>query len=205
MYGKFLAYVSFLPFAIIIAFSTLTLFVRDVHVVGIDGILFVFLTLFFWAQISFFAGQLGNEVVNMVLKHKFAESRPEQVPNSPNANESHGWPSNHTQFQSFFFVYSLLCICTRLRQSGASKLFMGFLVVVNYIALFLVYHSRLVFLIDSFHFTFNSKILDRTYLLYHFNHQCLHGCLIGSVIAIVWFIIVFKIIEPLFWKPFLKS
>ena len=218
LYGKCLGLSSLLPHAIIVAFFTLTLFVRDIHVVSLG--LFRFVSNLFWSlffQISFFAGQVGNEALNFVLKRIIREGRPLQIIGQPNVNTSYGWPSSHCQFQSFFFIYSTFCIVFRLLKSSTDipKWFILGLFSANITALTLVVHSRFVSCIFVVSLFFNSYLwflflifvfflFYRTYLRYHFAHQCLHGLLIGSVIGALWFVLVNTLIEPYILVPLIK-
>ncbi|KAI2803597.1 Dolichyldiphosphatase 1 [Blomia tropicalis] len=165
-FGKILAIFSLLPHSIIIAFFTLTIFVRDIHV------------------ILFFIGQLLNEFLNFILKKSVKEGRPVQIIGLPNTNDTFGWPSSHSQFMGFFFVYATIIITRRLLKVKPLW-FCLFLIISNFISLVLVIYSRI-------------------YLLYHFVHQCVHGLLFGGGFAIFWYLLVVNFLEP-FIIPILKS
>ncbi|UXI19721.1 Histone deacetylase [Sarcoptes scabiei] len=125
IYGKFLAIVSLLPIAIIIAFFTLAIFIRDIHV------------------ILFFIGQLSNEISNVFLKNYFQEDRPRFDWRDDLTNFSYGWPSGHSQFMAFFVVYSTLCLIFKLSMPFW---FRYSLISINLIAFALVIHSRIYLL-----------------------------------------------------------
>jgi len=85
--GLVLAVASLLPIALLVAFPTLILFRRDLR------------------TITFFAGQLANEALNMVLKRVLREPRP-----AGSHREDYGMPSSHAQFSGFFAVYLILLL-----------------------------------------------------------------------------------------------
>ncbi|CAG2102990.1 unnamed protein product [Medioppia subpectinata] len=127
--GQLLALLSLTPFGIVVAFITLTLFVRDIHV------------------IFFFGGQLMNEALCLVLKRVFRQPRPQQVVGAAHhSNRSYGMPSQHSQFMAFFTAYCLLFFVFRLKRKSYS--FKALLVVaittlfagVVYSRIYLLYH-----------------------------------------------------------------
>lgn len=85
--GLVLAVASLLPIALLVVFPTLIIFRRDLR------------------TITFFAGQVANEAVNMVLKRYFKESRPDG-----SHREDFGMPSSHAQFSGFFAFYLILLL-----------------------------------------------------------------------------------------------
>nr|XP_027201161.1 dolichyldiphosphatase 1-like [Dermatophagoides pteronyssinus] len=170
LYGNFLAFVSLLPFAIIIAFFTLTVFVRDIHV------------------ILFFIGQLINEAINYLLKNHAQAGRPENKFRdhlTSSGSSSYGWPSSHCQFMAFFVVYSSFCVCFRLSRLKPYW-FCFMLICLDLISFAFVFHSR-------------------TYLLYHYVHQCIHGAIIGTIFAIVWYTLMIFIFEPIIHRYLMAS
>ncbi|KAH9391412.1 Dolichyldiphosphatase 1 [Tyrophagus putrescentiae] len=125
-FGKPLAIFTLLPHCLMVAFFTLSLFVRDIHV------------------ILFFAGQIANELFNTALKKYVKEGRPQQIAGQPNANDSFGWPSSHCQFQAFFYVYSMLLIWRRLLVTRRRPaLYYYLLMVINTVSLLFIVHSRI--------------------------------------------------------------
>lgn len=62
-------------------------------------------------QMTFCAGMLVNELVNMIVKHTLAQ--PRLCAGHVFPNSSHGMPSDHSQFMAFFAVYSVLFIYFR--------------------------------------------------------------------------------------------
>ena len=73
-----------------ISYVTIIAFRRDLH------------------SIFCFLGQLGNEGLNMLLKHIMDEERPET-----HALTTSGMPSAHAQFMMFFAVYTMLFVTKR--------------------------------------------------------------------------------------------
>ncbi|XP_075591544.1 phosphatidate cytidylyltransferase, mitochondrial [Dermatophagoides farinae] len=138
LYGNFLAFVSLLPFAIIIAFFTLTIFVRDIHV------------------ILFFIGQLINEAINYLLKNHVQADRPankfrDQFTSSgSSSSSSYGWPSSHCQFMAFFVTYSSFCVCFRLSRLKPYW-FCFMLICIDLISFAFVFHSRTYLLYHHVH------------------------------------------------------
>ncbi|XP_066593682.1 dolichyldiphosphatase 1-like [Prorops nasuta] len=99
LFGKFLAVVSLVPFAILTGFVTLILFRRDLH------------------TIVFFVGVIINEVINFILKHTICEARPIR---RDIIYAEYGMPSTHAQFMWFFAVYTTLFVCIRLHYNSNS-------------------------------------------------------------------------------------
>ncbi|CAL7933406.1 unnamed protein product [Xylocopa violacea] len=91
-FGKLLALISLIPFAIIAGFITLILFRRDLH------------------TITFFSGIIINECINFILKHTICEARPMT---RDTVHVEYGMPSMHAQFMWFFATYTTLFICMR--------------------------------------------------------------------------------------------
>lgn len=85
-------------------------------------------------------------------------------------------PSQHSQFQAFFAVFSILYLSSLRFDSKVSRLFFHLL------KLFLVGLCVLV-------------IYSRVYLVYHYLYQCLWGALFGVLFAIFWYQINAQIME----------
>lgn len=94
-------------------------------------------------------------------------------------------PSQHSQFQAFFAVFSILYLSSLRFDSRGARLF------ANFIKLFLVGICALV-------------ILSRVYLVYHYLYQCLWGAAFGSLFAVFWYWISEKIMEPFAYKRILS-
>ena len=90
-------------------------------------------------------------------------------------------PSQHSQFQAFFAVFSILYLSSLRFDSRESRLFF------NFIKLFLVGLCGLV-------------IYSRVYLIYHYLYQCLWGAAFGSLFAILWHQISVRVMERFLYK-----
>ncbi|XP_021949754.1 dolichyldiphosphatase 1 [Folsomia candida] len=161
IYGLVLAILSLLPLAIIVGFITLIFFRRDLH------------------TITFFVGQLGNEVLNMVLKKVIREPRP--MRREVNYNEW-GMPSSHSQFVTFFALYSALFILFRLPATKLGHK-LGLITFLTGIA--------------------SGVIYSRIYLMYHTLSQVGWGAAIGGAVALVWFLTTVFVYVPLF--PYISN
>jgi len=93
--GKLLACASMAPLAVLVSFTTLILFRRDLH------------------TIAFFSGILINEGINSMLKHTIKQARP--MTRNVQYNE-YGMPSSHSQFMWFFAAYAALFLWVRLHH-----------------------------------------------------------------------------------------
>jgi len=112
--------------------------------------------------IYLFAGQLFNEVINLLLKNVFKHKRPEGAKRT-----DHGMPSAHTQFMFFFATFFLLFFLTKVK-------FRSFiwkpLYVMSILALTgLVAYGRLV-------------------MSMHTLDQVLVGAVFGTLIGTFWFL-----------------
>ncbi|XP_076241469.1 dolichyldiphosphatase 1 [Calliopsis andreniformis] len=132
LFGKLLALISLMPFAIIAGIITLILFRRDLH------------------TIAFFGGIIINESINFILKHTICETRPMK---RENIHVEYGMPSTHAQFIWFFVAYVILFICIRLHYNNNSNISERFwriaiivtciiiAVLVTYSRVYLLYHT----------------------------------------------------------------
>ncbi|KZC11839.1 PREDICTED: dolichyldiphosphatase 1-like [Dufourea novaeangliae] len=130
-FGKLLALISLIPFAIIAGIITLILFRRDLH------------------TITFFSGMIINDIINFILKHTICEARPMRR----NVHVEYGMPSSHAQFMWFFAAYTTLFICIRLHHNNNSSVSERFwrvtsiaaciiiALLVTYSRVYLLYHS----------------------------------------------------------------
>ncbi|KAL2815989.1 phosphatidic acid phosphatase type 2/haloperoxidase [Aspergillus granulosus] len=141
------AWLALVPQALCVVYVTLVWATREVEV----GLMF--------------AGQLGCEALNFVLKRIIKEERPKQM-----FGKGYGMPSSHAQFASFFAVYMALFLLFRqspspFNQGPISRIFasLGIAVVAAAVA------------------------ASRIYLTYHTTRQVLAGCAVGVLFALVWF------------------
>lgn len=119
LFGKLLAVISLVPFAIITGFITLILFRRDLHTVSnciiLVNLIYYPHKLYIYIhlsqlQIAFFSGIIINEGINFILKHTIREVRPMK---RDSLYTEYGMPSTHAQFMWFFAAYATLFICIR--------------------------------------------------------------------------------------------
>lgn len=89
------AYLALLPQALCIIYATLILSTREVEV------------------LFMFAGQMGCEALNFLLKRLIKEERPRRI-----HGKGYGMPSSHTQFVAFWSVYLALFLLVRHRPSA---------------------------------------------------------------------------------------
>ncbi|KAK6511556.1 hypothetical protein TWF481_000471 [Arthrobotrys musiformis] len=109
-----------------------------------------------------FAGQLGNEAINYVLKRVIKEARPTNL-----KGKGYGMPSSHTQFMFFFATYISLWIAVRnkfLPKPVKSLLLLSLPALAVGVA------------------------WARVYLHYHTVKQVLVGSGAGVVIGLGWFV-----------------
>ncbi|EFN77657.1 dolichyldiphosphatase 1 [Harpegnathos saltator] len=131
LFGKLLAVITLIPFAIIAGFLTLILFRRDLH------------------TIVFFSGILINECINFILKHTICQDRPIK---RDGLYTEYGMPSTHAQFMWFFAAYASLFVYIRLNYNCtiAERVWRTIVVVgcvitavlVTYSRVYLLYHSN---------------------------------------------------------------
>ncbi|XP_050675552.1 dolichyldiphosphatase 1-like [Leptidea sinapis] len=130
--------------------------------------------------IVFFIGTLINELINIILKHTICENRPLVRSNLYN---EYGMPSSHSQFMWFFSLYVLYFFIFRLHHLNNNNIISALWRVI------IVSSCFMMALIVS---------IGRVYLEYHTRRQVVVGAIVGIVTATVWFIVVHKILTPLF-------
>lgn len=155
--GELFALLSLAPVFIIVALATLLASRRDL------------------ATACFLAGQLGNEVLNWVLKHAVKAERPESVGGHVWVPQ-YGWPSNHCQFMGFSAAHVCLWAGSRWRASA------GWRVLTCAAALAL---AALV-------------AASRLYLGYHDVEQVGAGLGIGALAGAAWFGVTEAALRPHF-------
>ncbi|XP_074597142.1 dolichyldiphosphatase 1-like [Brevipalpus obovatus] len=155
--GHFLAYVSLAPFIVIVSFVTLGINNREVP------------------TLAFFAGQLMNETINVILKQIIRQPRPPSTHLFARSHSRYGMPSQHCQFMAFFTVYCCLYLYQKANHKReADRFLLMFFQIVTLLGV----------------------AISRVYLLYHTTIQCICGCTIGAILGKIWFHIVYKFIEP---------
>ncbi|RAH66294.1 phosphatase PAP2 family protein [Aspergillus aculeatinus CBS 121060] len=147
------AYLALVPQALVISYVTLAWASREVEV------------------ILMFAGQMGCEALNFVLKRIIKEERPKQM-----FGKGYGMPSSHAQFMAFFAVYAGLFLVLRHSPAltrPAATVHFG---VRALLSLVLCVAAAAV-------------AVSRVYLNYHTPKQVLAGCSAGASCALAWFFV----------------
>ncbi|CAH2066498.1 unnamed protein product, partial [Iphiclides podalirius] len=130
--------------------------------------------------IAFFIGTLVNELLNIILKHLICEARP--LVRGHLYNE-YGMPSSHAQYIWFFSFYVLYFFVIRLHHINNNSIISALWRVIIVGSCF-----TLAVLVS----------IGRVYLHYHTISQVIVGGIVGFLFATVWFIVVHRILTPLF-------
>ncbi|KIV98579.1 uncharacterized protein PV09_09627 [Verruconis gallopava] len=117
-----------------------------------------------------FAGQIGCEALNWILKRIIKEERPKQI-----YGKGYGMPSSHAQFVAFFSIYFSLFLLIR-HQPHPTHTHTPF-----------PFTHRVLLSIASL-LSAAAVSASRVYLNYHTPRQVIAGCTAGTLIAIGWFI-----------------
>lgn len=117
------------------------------------------------------AGQVGNDIVNNIVKYTIREDRPFQFDKfQQNSLRAHyGMPSAHSQFMGFVAGYAILKLwlqVTSLRKQTKAASSVAAVVLVALVA------------------------FSRVYLYYHTAKQVVYGVLLGVAIGVSWFLVV---------------
>ncbi|KAL8788992.1 MAG: hypothetical protein Q9213_001401 [Squamulea squamosa] len=116
-----------------------------------------------------FAGQMGCEGLNFLLKRMIRGERPPRI-----KAKGYGMPSSHAQFLAFFSVYLSLFLLFRHSPHPSNT---HTPTTVN---------ERL--LLAAWSCIFAATVCaSRVYLQYHTVNQVLVGCFVGALTAIAWF------------------
>ncbi|KAI4223269.1 MAG: hypothetical protein L6R36_005560 [Xanthoria steineri] len=116
-----------------------------------------------------FAGQMGCEVLNFLLKRMIKGERPPRI-----KSKGYGMPSSHAQFVAFFSVYLTLFLLFRHKPHPSDTHTPTTLA------------ERL--LLAAWSFVFAATVCaSRVYLQYHTVNQVLVGSLVGALTAVAWF------------------
>ncbi|KAL8856800.1 MAG: hypothetical protein Q9178_006637 [Gyalolechia marmorata] len=116
-----------------------------------------------------FAGQMGCEGLNFLLKRMIKGERPPRI-----KAKGYGMPSSHAQFVVFFCVYLTLFLLFRHSPHPSDTHRPTTL------------NERL--LLATWSFVFAAMVCaSRVYLQYHTVNQVLVGSIVGAVTAIAWF------------------
>lgn len=138
-----------------------------------------------------FAGQMGCEALNFILKRIIKEERPKRMSRpSPFQKcrkltsddrlemygKGYGMPSSHAQFMAFFAVYLSLFFLLRHTPAPSHS--------HTALPLFVRFFLSIAVVVVA-----GSVALSRIYLNYHTPKQVLAGCAAGVVCGLSWFII----------------
>ncbi|KAF2156250.1 DOLPP1 protein [Myriangium duriaei CBS 260.36] len=150
------AYLALIPQALCITYVTLIWSTREAEV------------------LMMFAGQMGCEAVNWVLKRWIREERPMRM-----NGKGYGMPSSHAQFVAFFAVSLTLFLLARHNPHApnASK---------THIPTKFWERLLLSLLVAG---VCAAVAQSRIYLNYHTPKQVMVGCCAGAVIAVGWFVV----------------
>lgn len=118
-----------------------------------------------------FAGQMGCEALNFVLKRIIQEERPKQM-----FGKGYGMPSSHAQFVLYFAVYFVLFILFRHVPAYSAGVALSSPLGKGAVALAVAAGAAAV-------------SISRVYLNYHTPKQVLVGSAVGSVCALAWFFV----------------
>ncbi|PPJ57062.1 hypothetical protein CBER1_00535 [Cercospora berteroae] len=167
VYSWISAHLALVPQALMISYVTLLWATREIEV------------------LIMFAGQLGCEALNFVLKRYLREARPtgkdiEEIHDvAMTEQRGYGMPSSHAQYVAFFSVYLSLFLLLRhdpVNHPNASSTHIPTpfwqrlgLAVLSIISAGAVAHSRI-------------------YLNYHSPKQVYAGCAAGAGCAVAWFV-----------------
>ncbi|RHZ73386.1 hypothetical protein CDV55_108971 [Aspergillus turcosus] len=147
------AWLALVPQALCVAYVTLIWASREVEVV------------------LMFAGQMGCEAFNFILKRIIKEERPKQM-----LGKGYGMPSSHAQFVTYFAVYLTLFLFVRHVPTNpkldTTSYFLTRVAVAAGVCL-----------------VAGAVATSRIYLNYHTPKQVLAGCAAGVLCAISWYVI----------------
>ncbi|KAF2397293.1 DOLPP1 protein [Trichodelitschia bisporula] len=147
------AFLALVPQGLCVAYATLVWSSREAEV------------------LLMFAGQMGCEAVNWVLKRYIKEERPSQM-----HGKGYGMPSSHAQFVAFFSIYLTLFLLGRHTPHPSqthTPLLLPERLGVSVLALG----------------SAAAVAQSRIYLNYHTPRQVLVGCAAGAVCAVGWFVV----------------
>ncbi|KAI9655116.1 MAG: hypothetical protein M1821_005599 [Bathelium mastoideum] len=153
------AWLALVPQALCITYATLIWSTREVEI------------------ILMFAGQMGCEAFNWLLKRYIKEERPRQM-----NGKGYGMPSSHAQFLSFFAVALSLFLLLRhspTPPTPSSTAHHSIPVPLSY---------RILISFGAF-LAAAAVSASRIYLNYHTPRQVLVGCAAGAFTAVAWFVV----------------
>ncbi|OAQ32909.1 PAP2-domain-containing protein [Linnemannia elongata AG-77] len=144
--SKLFAYVTLSPLAILCGYVAVIITSRDLK------------------PAVMFAGQLANELVNLILKRLVKQARPTEY-----LGDGYGMPSSHSQFMAYFATYVVILM---YRRSIASDP-----LIPHTVSAVVVLWSALV-------------VYSRVHLYYHTWQQVVAGTICGFFFAIIYYNVV---------------
>lgn len=112
-----------------------------------------------------FIGQLGNVVVNVLLKHVVRMPRPADKEHLDHSGK-YGMPSNHTQFMAYLAIFALMANQKRYGEFKYPRVLSFALLIASFVVGW-----------------------SRVYLEYHTTDQVLVGWLVGASVAVAWHLV----------------
>ncbi|KAJ5368183.1 dolichyldiphosphatase [Penicillium cataractarum] len=157
------AWLALLPQALCVSYATLVWASREVEV------------------ILMFAGQLGCEALNFVLKRIIKEERPKganvvKCMSTEMFGKGYGMPSSHAQFMTYFAIYMSLFLVFRHSPSYAGSYPYSDFLLRTALTVGLCASAVAV-------------SASRVYLSYHTPRQVLAGSVVGFACACGWFVV----------------
>ncbi|KAG0294234.1 hypothetical protein BGZ96_001537 [Linnemannia gamsii] len=149
--SKLFAYVTLSPLAIVCGYVAVIITSRDLK------------------PAVMFAGQLANELVNLILKRLVKQARPTEY-----LGDGYGMPSSHSQFMAYFATYIVILM---YRRSIVSEP-----LIPHTVSAVVVLWSALV-------------VYSRVHLYYHTWQQVVAGTICGFFFAIIYFHIVNRVLR----------
>ncbi|MCJ1259528.1 hypothetical protein MMC24_007366 [Lignoscripta atroalba] len=180
----FCAWLALVPQGLCVTYITLIWATREVEIV------------------LMFAGQMGCEALNFLLKRLIKEERPKCNLLAPSSSDTeitrtngltsgtvvmygkgYGMPSSHAQFLAFFSVFlSLFLLLRHTAHQSSSHKSSSYTPFTQRIALSFCFLVLAAFVSAS-----------RVYLNYHTARQVLVGCSAGVISAFAWFYITWRV------------
>ncbi|KAK4550723.1 hypothetical protein LTR36_000302 [Oleoguttula mirabilis] len=167
------AYLALVPQALVITYVALVWSTREIEV------------------LLMFAGQMGCEALNWILKRSIREERPTQM-----HGKGYGMPSSHAQFVAFFSTFLTLFLLVRHNPNHphASSTHVP-----------TPYWQRLALALLSMGCA-GAVAQSRIYLNYHTQKQVFAGVAAGALCAVAWFLAIsaarhYGLVEALLETP----
>ncbi|KAJ7547231.1 hypothetical protein O6H91_08G075900 [Diphasiastrum complanatum] len=157
-FGHLMAWASLFPLLILAGFVSLIIFRRELQ------------------TITFFMGIIISGICSEHIKSEVKQARPLTC-EVLEMCDSHGWPSNHSQFMTFFSIY--ITYMALFKWSFSDSFTRGFTIACPWPFAIATMYSRI-------------------YLGYHTTSQVVAGFCAGLIMGSLWFLTVNMLIAPLF-------